>query len=64
MTGLQRPMLSLRDVDVAGQIRASDRTIHHRSLSWDEVGEAMAMIRNRGVSRDRRAASSELDEDN
>jgi hypothetical protein len=64
MTGLQRPMLSLRDVDVAGQIRASDRTMHHRSLGWDEVGEAMAMIRNRGMSRDRRAASSELDEDN
>jgi hypothetical protein len=64
MTRLQRPMLSLRDVDAAGQIRASDRTLQYRSLSWEEVGEAMAMIRNRGVSRNRRAASSELDEDN
>lgn len=62
-TGLQRPMLSLRDVDVAGLIRASNRTIRNGPLNSEDVGEAMAMIRNRGVSRNRRAASSELDEE-
>jgi len=61
LSGLQRPMTSLRDVDAAGRIRASQRTQRNQPLSWDEVGEAMAMVRNRGVSRDRRAASSELD---
>lgn len=61
LSGLQRPMTSLRDVDAAGRIRASHRTPRNQPLSWDEVGEAMAMVRNRGVSRGRRTASSELD---
>jgi hypothetical protein len=61
LSGLQRPMTSLRDVDAAGRIRASSRTQRNQPLSWDEVGEAMAMVRNRGVSRGRRSASSELD---
>jgi hypothetical protein len=61
LSGLQRPMTSLRDVDAAGRIRASNRTQRNQPLSWDEVGEAMAMVRNRGVSRGRRSASSELD---
>jgi hypothetical protein len=61
LSGLQRPMTSLRDVDAAGRIRASQRTQRNQPLSWEEVGEAMAMVRNRGVSRGRRAASSELD---
>jgi hypothetical protein len=61
LSGLQRPMTSLRDVDTAGRIRASNRTQRNQPLSWEEVGEAMAMVRNRGVSRGRRSASSELD---
>ena len=61
LSGLQRPMTSLRDVDAAGRIRASNRTQRNQPLSWEEVGEAMAMVRNRGVSRGRRSASSELD---
>ncbi len=61
LTGLQRPMTSLRDVDAAGRIRASNRTARNQPLSWEEVGDAMAMLRNRGVERRRRTASSELD---
>jgi hypothetical protein len=61
LSGLQQPMTSLRDVDAAGRIRASNRTQRNQPLSWEEVGEAMAMLRNRGVSRGRRSASSELD---
>jgi hypothetical protein len=61
LSGLQRPMTSLRDVDAAGLIRASNRTQRNQPLSRDEVGEAMAMVRNRGISRGRRSASSELD---
>jgi hypothetical protein len=63
LTGLQRPMLSLRDVDAAGEIRASRRTQRNAPLSWEDVGDAMVMIRNRGVSRDRQSAFSELDEE-
>lgn len=63
LTGLQRPMLSLRDVDAAGHILASNRTRRNVRLSRDEVGSAMLMIRNRGVSHNRRSAGSELDED-
>jgi hypothetical protein len=54
-------MTSLRDVDAAGRIRASNRTQRNQPLSWEEVGEAM--VRNRGVSRGRRSAFSELDAD-
>jgi hypothetical protein len=61
LTGLQRPMTSLRDVDAAGRIRASDRTQRNRPVSWEEVGDAMAMVRNRGIARGRRSALSELD---
>ncbi|CAN5311405.1 hypothetical protein BH10PSE1_BH10PSE1_24360 [soil metagenome] len=60
-SGMQRPMTSLRDVDAPGRIEASKRTQTNQPLSWEEVGDAMAMIRNRGVARRRRAASSELD---
>ena len=63
LTGLQRPMTSLRDVDAAGRIRASSRTQRNQQLSWEDVGDAMAMVRNRGVGRGRRSASSELDEE-
>lgn len=61
LSGMQRPMTSLRDVDAAGTIQASDHTAQNRSLSWEEVSDAMAMIRNRGVARRRQTASSELD---
>jgi hypothetical protein len=61
LSGLQRPMMSLRDVDAAGRIRASSRTPRNQPLSWEEVSEAMAMVRNRGVSRSRGSAASELD---
>jgi len=60
-TGLARPMTSLRDVDAQGIIQASDRSQRNQHLTWEEVGDAMAMIRNRGVAHGRRAANSELD---
>ena len=63
MNNLQRPMTSLRDVDAAGWIRASERTQRNQRLSRDDVGAAMAVVRNRGVSRRRQSASSELDGD-
>lgn len=61
LTGLQRPMTSLRDVDAAGRIRAANRTQRNQPVSWEDVGDAMAMVRNRGIGRGRRSASSELD---
>jgi hypothetical protein len=60
-TGLARPMTSLRDVDAQGVIQASDRSQKNQHLTWEEVGEAMAIIRNRGVAHGRLAANSELD---
>ena len=63
LTGLQRPMLSLRDVDAAGEIRASNRSQRNTPLTRDEIGEAMVMIRNRGIARHRQSAFSELDEE-
>jgi hypothetical protein len=63
MNNLQRPMTSLRDVDAAGWIRASERTQRNQRLSRDDVGAAMAVVRNRGVSRRRQSANSELDGD-
>lgn len=63
LTGLPRPMTSLRDVDEAGRIQASNRTHRNQPLSWDDVADAMAMIRNRGVSHNRRTALSEVDQD-
>ena len=61
LSGMQRPMTSLRDVDAAGQILASGRTPRNETISWEEVSDAMAMVRNRGVARRRRGAASELD---
>lgn len=61
LSGMQRPMMSLRDVDAAGQIVASGRTPRNEPISRDEIAEGMAMIRNRGVARRRRSAGSELD---
>jgi hypothetical protein len=63
LSNLQRPMTSLRDVDAAGRILASQRTLRNQPLSREDVGDAMAMIRNRGVARGRRTATSELDGD-
>jgi hypothetical protein len=60
-TNLPRPMTSLRDVDAPGRIQASDRTERSRPISWDDVGAAMAMVRNRGAARHRVSAGSELD---
>lgn len=61
LTNLRRPMTSLRDVDAAGRIRASDRTQRNQFVSWEDVGDAMAVVRNRGIARSRRSAASELD---
>jgi hypothetical protein len=61
LTNLSRPMTSLRDVDAAGIIVASSRSQTNQSLDWDDIASAMAVIRNRGASRDRRSANSELD---
>ncbi len=61
LSGQQRPMTSLRDVDASGRIRASTRTQRNQPLSWEEVGEAMMMVRNRGIARGHRSTSSELD---
>lgn len=62
-SGLPRPMTSLRDVDAQGMIVGSSRTRNNRRLTTEEVSDAMATIRNRGVSRrrGRRAGGSELD---
>jgi hypothetical protein len=56
-----RPMMSLRDVDEAGTIHASGLTLKNRRLSESELAAAMAFLRNRGVSRGRRTARSEID---
>ena len=63
LAGLPRPMTSLRDVDAHGTIVGSPRSQLNRRLTSEQVGDAMAVIRNRGVSRrrGRRAAGSELD---
>ena len=58
LSGLQRPMMSLRDVDAAGTIRASRVDIQHRPVDGEALDIAMAFLRNRGG---RRAGSSELD---
>lgn len=56
-----RPMTSLRDVDEAGTIHGSGLTIKNKRISGSDLAAAMAFLRNRGVSRGRRAAGSELD---
>jgi hypothetical protein len=58
LSGLQRPMMSLRDVDAAGTIRASRTDTQNRPVDGEALDLAMAFLRNRGG---RRAASSELD---
>jgi hypothetical protein len=63
LTGLQRPMMSLRDVDASGQIRASNRTHRNQQVTSDQIGDAMTVVRNRGGGRRRRNASSELDQE-
>ena len=63
LSGMQRPMTSLRDVDASGRIRASAQTQRNEPLTKEQVGEAMAIVRNRGVERLRRTATSELDGD-
>lgn len=60
---LRSPMTSLRDVDLAGRIRASGRGQKNKYVSPEVVAGAMGVIRNRGISRTRRSANSELDRD-
>lgn len=60
LSGLQRPMTSLRDVDAAGTIRASRVDTQSRRLDEEAVDVAMAFLRNRGA---RRTATSELDQE-
>ena len=60
LSGLQRPMTSLRDVDAAGTIRASRVDMQSRRLDDEAVDAAMAFLRNRGA---RRTAGSELDKE-
>ena len=57
----QRPMLSLRDVDEAGSIFASPLTLKNKPVTNERVAATMALLRNRGIARGRRAASSETD---
>lgn len=56
-----RPMTSLRDVDDAGTIHASTRSLKNRKLDADDFAATMAFLRNRGVSRGRLSAKSETD---
>jgi hypothetical protein len=58
-----RPMLSLRDVDEAGTIHCSGWTLKNRRMSEGELAAAMSFLRNRGVSRGRRTAQSEVDQE-
>lgn len=60
LSGLQRPMTSLRDVDAAGTIRASRVDMQSRRVDDEAVDGAMAFLRNRGA---RRTAGSELDQE-
>ena len=61
MTNLKHPMTSLRDVDEPGRIVGSRRTIDNKEADPDQVAAAMALIRNRGAGRKRRATTSETD---
>ncbi len=60
-TGLQRPMTSLRDVDVQGRIEGSRRSQTNKAITDEQLNGAMVMIRNRGVTHTRRGSASELD---
>lgn len=57
----RRPMLSLRDVDEAGTIQGSGVTIKNKLLKGVDLAAAMAVLRNRGISRGRQTARSETD---
>jgi hypothetical protein len=57
----RRPMLSLRDVDEAGTIQGSGVTLKNKLLKGIDLAAAMAVLRNRGVSRGRQTARSEAD---
>jgi hypothetical protein len=57
----RRPMLSLRDVDEAGTIQGSGVTLKNKLLKGVDLAAAMAVLRNRGVSRGRQTARSETD---
>lgn len=58
-----RPMMSLRDVDDAGDIFGAARSLKNKALRAEELADAMAFIRNRGVSRGRQLSQSETDEE-
>ena len=60
-TDLMRPMTSLRDVDVQGRIEGSRRSQTNKAITEEQLTDAIAMIRNRGVALGRRGAYSELD---
>ena len=60
LSGLRRPMTSLRDVDEAGTIRSSRVDTQSRHVNDEAVDAAMAFLRNRGA---RRTAASELDQE-
>ncbi|WLA69214.1 DEAD/DEAH box helicase family protein [Bradyrhizobium diazoefficiens] len=60
-TDLMRPMTSLRDVDVQGWIEGSRRSQTNKAITEEQLSEAIAMIRNRGVALGRRGTYSELD---
>jgi hypothetical protein len=60
LSGLQRPMTSLRDVDAAGTIQSSRVDTQSRRIDDETVDAAMAFLRNRGA---RRTAVSELDQE-
>lgn len=55
LTGLKKPMSSLRDVDAAGHIEP------HQYIDREILADAMAFVRNRGGSR---SAGNELDREN
>ncbi|ANM08337.1 hypothetical protein AMC78_PD00833 (plasmid) [Rhizobium phaseoli] len=60
LSGLQRPMMSLRDVDAAGRIQASRVDTQSRRVDGEAVEAAMAFLRARGT---RQTAASELDQE-
>lgn len=55
LTGLKKPMSSLRDVDAAGLIQP------HQYIDKEILADAMAFVRNRGVGR---PTGNELDQEN
>lgn len=59
----RRPMTSLRDVDEAGSVCGSGKTLQKRPLQSDDLAAAMSFLRNRGISRYRQTAQSETDPD-